>query len=518
MAPPDLGWQEKPDEKLPVGVTQPTPSPDPTSRHPVGTVPGILEAYPEYIKTARLDDLRKLEYAYLDEQDHVYLDYTGAGLAAKSQIAAHAARLAGAVFGNPHSSSPTSEAATALVQLTRARVLKHFHASPDEYAVIFTPNASGAARLVGESYPFRRRSRLVLTFDNHNSINGVREFARRRGAKTAYVPATFPDLRVDTAAITSALKRRRGLVPAICTKGNRRGLFAYPAQSNFSGVRHPTTWIGLAQREGYDVLLDAAAYLPTGTLDLSVVKPEFVIVSWYKLFGYPTGVGCLIGRKDALRRLKRPWFAGGTVMGVTVGAQWHALADDETAFEDGTLNFLSIPDVVVGLDWLADIGMSVIHTRVRCLTGWFLDRLLTMRHSDGKPMTVVYGPTDMASRGSTVSFNFIDAEGKIVDERLVALESAAARISLRAGCFCNPGASENAFGLDIWSLLGAASLGQTTNLDKILRRLGMPTGGAIRVSFGLASNVADVDRFFAFAETYRDRVTSASGLIPRERC
>jgi selenocysteine lyase/cysteine desulfurase len=476
-----------------------------------------LDSYPEYIKTSRLDELRATEYAYLDEQDHLYLDYTGSGLAAKSQFQAHAARLAGNLFGNPHSASPTSEAATARVQQTRLRILQHLNASPDEYAVIFTQNASGAARLVGEAYPFRRTSRLVMTFDNHNSVNGVREFARRRGARAVYVPSTRPDLRVDTAAVNRALKDR---FLARCTRRKRKrsGLFAYPAQSNFSGVRHPLTWIGLAQKKGYDVLLDAAAYLPTGTLDLSDLKPEFVIVSWYKLFGYPTGVGCLIGRKDALRRLERPWFAGGTVLGVTVGAQWHALADDETAFEDGTLNFLSIPDVAVGLDWLADVGMSVIQTRVRCLTGWFLDRLLSLRHSDGTPMAVVYGPEDMVSRGSPVSFNFIDAAGKIVDERLVALESAAARISLRTGCFCNPGASENAFGLNLWSLLGPASLGQTTNLDQILRRLGMPTGGAFRISFGVASTAADVHQFFAFAETYRDRVTSADNLAPRERC
>jgi selenocysteine lyase/cysteine desulfurase len=90
----------------------------------------------------------------------------------------------------------------------------------DEYAAIFTPNASGAARLVGESYPFQRGSRLVLTFNNHNSINGMRKFARQYGAKTVYMPAKFPDLCIKTAAIASVLKRRCSLVPAICTKGN----------------------------------------------------------------------------------------------------------------------------------------------------------------------------------------------------------------------------------------------------------------------------------------------------------
>jgi selenocysteine lyase/cysteine desulfurase len=454
----------------------------------------------------KLDELRRTEYGYLDEQDHVYLDYTGAGLAARAQHRAHADRLAGTLFGNPHSVNPTSAAATELVERTRARVLEHFNASEDEYTAVFTANATGAARLVGEAYPFTRRTRLVLTFDNHNSVNGLREFARRGHARTVYVPTRAPELRVSSSALEAVLAR------------GRRGLFAYPAQSNFSGVRHPLDWIGLAQGLGHDVLLDAAAYLPTGTLDLSAVHPEFVMVSWYKLFGYPTGVGCLVARRDALARLRRPWFSGGTIQAVSVGMPWHAMAPDEIAFEDGTLNFLSIPDVHFGLDWLDGIGVPLVGARVRGLTDRLLRRLAELRHSDGTPMTRVYGPTDTKDRGGTVAFNFLDATGRVVDERLVEAEAAAARISLRTGCFCNPGVGEDAFGVDVRALrqLRGANTG---SLDEYLRLLGLPTAGAIRVSLGLMSNVEDLDRFVAFAErAYRDRVPDTVGLPPRERC
>ena len=466
----------------------------------------FLAAYPEYAETGELDELRVREYGYLDEQGHLYLDYTGAGLAARAQYRTHAERLSGNLFGNPHSVNPTSEASTDLVERARARVLEHFNASPDEYTAVFTPNATGAARLVGEAYPFTRRTRLVLTFDNHNSVNGLREFARRRHARTVYVPTQAPELRVDTAVLADALAH------------GRRGLFAYPAQSNFSGVRHPLDWIGLAQGLGYDVLLDAAAYLPTSTLDLSVVRPEFVMVSWYKLFGYPTGVGCLVARRDALARLVRPWFSGGTIQAVSVGMPWHTMAPDEIAFEDGTVNFLAIPDVHFGLDWLAGIGVPLIGTRVRCLTGWLLRRLSELRHGDGSPMIRVYGPMGTDDRGGTVTFNFLDPEGNVVDERLVATETAAARISLRTGCFCNPGVGEDAFGLDMRALRALRGA-RTESLDEYLQLIGLPTAGAIRVSLGLVSTVDDVDRFITFAErTYRDRVPDTTGLPPRERC
>jgi selenocysteine lyase/cysteine desulfurase len=153
-------------------------------------------------------------------------------------------------------------------------------------ALIFTSNATGACRLVAEAYPFGPRTRLVLTHDNHNSVNGIREFARFRGAPIEYVPFSWRNLRVDDDEIRQALAQRK-----------RPGLLANPAQSNFSGVQHPLSWIHMAHEHGYDVLLDAAAYVPSNRLDLSVVKPDFVPVSWYKVFGYPTGVGCLIARR-----------------------------------------------------------------------------------------------------------------------------------------------------------------------------------------------------------------------------
>ncbi|KAK3905513.1 molybdenum cofactor sulfurase [Staphylotrichum tortipilum] len=498
-------------------------------------MPDISVLYPEYRSTARLDELRESEYGVLDSDDHVYLDYTGSGLAAAAQIRHHQERLSRTVYGNPHSASPTSAAATETVEQTRARILDHLNASPDEYTVIFTPNASGAARLVGEAYPFGRGSRFVLTADNHNSINGLREFARAAGAKMTYIPVRRPELRVDNADVVSSLPRKGGLMSRLVSgcrtfvrgssRAKSKGLFAYPAQSNFTGVRHPLSWVSLAQERGYRVLLDAAAFLPTATLDLSTVKPDFVIISWYKLFGYPTGVGCLVARRDSLEclRLRRPWFSGGTVQAATVSTPWHMLAQGAEAFEDGTVNFLSIPDVHFGLDWLAGIGIPAIGTRVKCLTGWFLQRLLQLRHSDGSPMVRVYGPTDLKMRGGTVAFNLLDAAGKVVDERLVAMESAAARISLRTGCFCNPGAGEAALGLDprlvrnLTKLAGAR--GFSGGLDEFVTMVGMSSYGAIRVSFGLASTTADVDKFFGFVDkTYKDRVTTPVGLPRREQC
>ncbi|WP_267470370.1 aminotransferase class V-fold PLP-dependent enzyme [Nocardia beijingensis] len=270
-----------------------------------------------------------------------------------------------------------SRAATELVEQARRAVLDHFNAPVGEYRVIFTANASAACRIIGEAYPFTQDTRFASTADNHNSVTGVREFARAKDSATASVLITTPDLRTTDEAVRTALSDhvRPAFLDSRPEPNSRRGLFAYPAQSNFTGVQHPLDWVEMAHDYGYDVLLDAAAYPPANELDLDAVQPDFIPVSWYKLFGYPTGVGCLIAREEALARMRRPWFAGGTVTAASVLGDWHVPTDDESAYEDGTLNFLSIPDVTFGIGWLNGLGIDLVGRRVRCLTGWLLDRL-----------------------------------------------------------------------------------------------------------------------------------------------
>src|SRR5207249_2521569 len=111
----------------------------------------FLASYPEYVGTCALDALRAAQYGRLDAQRHVYLDYTGGGLYAMSQIREHQAVLNGQVFGNPHSASLCSTASTDLVERTRRAVLKYFNAPPDQYTAVFTQNATGALKLAGEA-------------------------------------------------------------------------------------------------------------------------------------------------------------------------------------------------------------------------------------------------------------------------------------------------------------------------------------------------------------------------------
>ncbi|HWV58174.1 MAG TPA: aminotransferase class V-fold PLP-dependent enzyme [Longimicrobiales bacterium] len=439
--------------------------------------------------------LRAREFSRLDAAGHTYLDYTGAGLYAERQIRVHADFLATEVLGNPHSWNPTSRVATERVAAARAAVLAFFRADPGEYDVIFTPNATGALKLVGESFPFTAASRFVLTADNHNSVNGIREYARAAGAQVVYVPLD-PELRLPDIG--------RYLPPVT---RDRPGLFAYPAQSNFTGVIHPLALVEQAAAAGYRVVLDAAAYVPTHALDLSAVHPDFVCISFYKMFGFPTGVGALLARRDALVELRRPWFAGGTARFAPGPDGTPAPELTGEAFEDGTLNFLGIAAVPAGLELLREIGMGRLEEHVRTLTAGLLRRFSDLLHGNGEPLVRVYGPAGTEDRGGTVAFNVVDPEGRVVDAGEVEERAAEARISLRTGGFCNPGAAHFAFdysSIDDFPDFSTLHPDRFT-IEQFAACPDTKPVGAVRVSFGIASVSADIDRLIEVLSGFRDR-------------
>ncbi len=381
-------------------------------------------------------------------------------------------------------------------------MLDYFHADPEEYEAIFTPNASGALKLVGEAYPFESGSQYLLTFDNHNSVNGIREFARSKGASFAYVPVVPPDLRVDEAVLLQHLDQ--------APQGHPK-LFAYPAQSNVTGVQHPLAWIELARERGWDVLVDCAAFVPTNRLDLSRWHPDFVPLSFYKIFGYPTGIGCLLARKTALAKLQRPWYAGGTLTMSSVIAADEAGAGfyrtpGAAGFEDGTVNYLSIPAVEIGLNYIANIGIDLIHERVTCLTGWLLDQLTALRHSNGAPVVQVYGPITTERRGGTIAFNFFNPEGKLLDCYEQQEKTNQLRISVRSGCFCNPGVREVALGFKAEDLVNCFKDKDRMSYEQFVHAIDGQMAGALRISVGLATTFADIYRFMQFAQTFVDRM------------
>lgn len=393
-----------------------------------------------------LTELREREFARLG--DHAYLDYTGSALYAESQLRAHHQLLASGLFGNPHSDSASSRASGDIIDRARHRVLAFFDVDESTHDLVFTANATAAIKLVAEAYLFAPGTSCVLSADNHNSVNGIREYARRAGAELRILPLDA-ELRLEH---------------PLDHLGHGPGLLAFPAQSNFSGVRHPLTLVAVAQNRGFDVLLDVAAFAPSHSLSLRECPADFAALSFYKLFGFPTGLGALIARREALAKLRRPWFSGGTIEYASVANNTHQLRPDHEAFEDGTAHFLGIAALEAGFALLDEVNMLRLSAHVCKLTHVLLEELSAMPH------VTIYGPPSCCARGGTVAFNVDGVPYAEVERR-----AREAGVSLRGGCFCNPGAGERAFGI-----IGSAEAKQTF--------------GAVRMSVGLANTIRDVER------------------------
>jgi selenocysteine lyase/cysteine desulfurase len=446
-------------------------------------------------------ELRAREFGRLDAGGHVYLDYTGSALYPERLVIEHADTLRRCVLGNPHSESPASRASTTLVTAARERVLRFFDADPDDYVVCFTANTSGAIHLVASGFAFGPDAPFILSADDHNSVNGVRAYAERAGARVHYLPLDV-ELRLCDVASRLAVLRRTHV---------GAGLVAFPAQSNLSGVQHPLALVERARSLGYTVLLDAAAYVPTSPLSLRRTPADFIACSFYKMFGYPTGVGALVARRDALARLRRPWFAGGTVEYVSVQHGSHLLRDGADGFEDGTVSFLDFAAVIRGLDFLDEIGMPRIRRHVTALASRLVSRLRSLTHDDGAPLVRLYGPRDRYDCGGTIAFNVLDRMGDALPYELVEERARIAGVSVRGGCFCNPGASEAAFGFipDRTAACIAETRRAGWSLSDFARRMrecrGAHATGAVRASLGIASSESDIERLIEVVEIFKGR-------------
>ncbi len=150
------------------------------------------------------------------------------------------------------------------------------------------------------------------------------------------------------------------------------------------------------------------------------------------------------------------------------------------------------------------IGYDAIHERVHCLTGWLLDNLVQMKHSTGVPLVRVYGPTKMEGRGGAVTVNFYDKENNALDHRFIEGQANESGISLRTGCFCNPGAGEIALGISRVELdvcFTRPGHEERLSIDDFRHCIDGKSSGAVRISVGMVTDFKDVQRFLAFARS-----------------
>ncbi|CAB5392451.1 unnamed protein product [Rhizophagus irregularis] len=180
--------------------------------------------------------------------------------------------------------------------------------------VIFTQNATAAIKLTGEMFPWTGKSTYKYLRESHNSINGLRRFLETINPKNIQgVTENDVEEMINNPPVNDESEDDEITY----------NLFAYPAQ----------------------FLLDAAAYVPSAQLSLAdkETSPDFICLSFYKMFGFPTGLGALIIKSELNPILRKGYFGGGTTNSVVYDKTWQVFSEDiATRYEDGTINFLNI--------------------------------------------------------------------------------------------------------------------------------------------------------------------------------
>lgn len=414
----------------------------------------------------------------------VYADWTGAALPSVSLIQEWSTHLSKTLLGNPHSGHDPSLRSANEIEESRVEVLRFLNADPSEYEVIFTSGATGAIRLL-EHYEFGG-GQLLLTADNHNSVHGLRETAKKAGAFVTYaqIKSVKEGLVLDSQELSHLLSHPRSRT------GNK--LFVYPAKSNYSGNCHNLQWVEYAHKCGWDVMLDAAAFLANDRLDLSLVKPDFVPISFYKLFGFPTGVGALVVHRRMFPKLHKKWFTGGPIMLVSVQRDFFVPdARGATRYEDGSPNFGMIGAVKNGLDFLGSLGDRKVHSVAIATAVW--NAIYRMQDPETGARIAIHTP-----RGNDIITFSVVKDDKVVNPGVFERLASDRGLFVRVGCFCNPGVNEKIHGYSVDSVIPYATDEVVFDPEEIKRRRNLFAGtaiGSIRASFGYANTMADIARF-----------------------
>lgn len=350
----------------------------------------------------------------------IYLDYAGMAPVVQEVIAAVSHVLASQPLGNPHSGGHSSQRAQSILSQGRACILDFCGASPLEYYVVFTAGATASIKLVGEAFQWTSKSVFAYTLENHTSVVGLRNLAVAAGASARVVDldsSTFP--------------------VQLSSDADSSNLFAFPGECNFSGDLYSLRLChdvrcGLLGPGKWFVLVDAAKLAAGSPIVLSNLEhpPDFLAISFYKMFGFPTGIGALLVRRRAAHVLRRNmtdgqlhhYFGGGTVQALSATSMFVSMRPQLAAsLEDGSANVHGVAAVLHGLHFLSSIGMQSICRYNATLRSKLVSMLNDMKYGDSKNFAIIHDAHHAQRRhkwiigcGAIVSFTLLKADGSCI--------------------------------------------------------------------------------------------------------
>ena len=304
-----------------------------------------------------------------------------------------------------------AEEATDAYEGARLKVAAFLGAREEQ--IVFTKGATESLNLIayamgnaapGTRFALTSKDKIVVTeMEHHANLIPWQQLAGRTGAQLSWFEVT-PDGRLDLSNINSVITENTKVV-------------ALTHQSNVLGTIIPLKAIvARAHEVGAVVVLDACQSAPHMPIDVKALDVDFLVFSGHKALG-PTGVGVLWS--SLLDDLPPFLYGGSMIETVTMTAATWAAAPRK--FEAGVPNMAQAVGLGAALDYLTSLGMDNVHNHEVALTKYLIEKLLQV------PDLKIVGPTDLDSRGGTVSFTVGEIHphdlGQYVDSQGVAVRT-----------------------------------------------------------------------------------------------
>ena len=385
----------------------------------------------------------RADFPVLQSSKAIYFDSACTALKPRAVIDAEAgyyAELSACAGRSHHSLAKKTEEK---FEASRERVAKFAGAKPDELA--FTKNTTEALNLVVRSLDYSSRKKVVTTpLEHHSLLLPIME-QRRRGIVSMEMLGVSPDGSIGESSL-SIIDKSTALV-------------AIHHTTNTTGMRAPLEKIVKAAHDaGALVLIDGAQGVPHSRVDFRKLGADFLAFSGHKMCG-PTGIGCLVGKREAFEKLDTFIVGGETVETVSLQAvKWKSAPK---RFEAGIQNYAGAIGLAAACDYLARIGMQNIEEHEKKMARALMDAIRSI------PNSTIYGNPDPSKRCALASFNL---KG-VAPHQVALMADSLSKIALRSGVFCaQPG----------------------------IEALGAPKEGAVRASLYLYNTEEEVR---VFAET-----------------
>ncbi|KAL4190662.1 hypothetical protein AMTRI_Chr07g76810 [Amborella trichopoda] len=430
----------------------------------------FTEAFQNYQEESETTDgIRDRFYPHLKTTNRVFFDYFGVGLFSGVEknpnfdfrpISKYGNLVLHSLYGDPDTLTFESQ--------MKKRIMEFLNVEQKDYAMVFAVNRESAFKLLAESYPFSHKTRLLSVCDyNSHGLSLMKEIAVKKGAIAKSASFKWPSLSLRGDQLEREICYGKSYGGSERNKRERacgRGMFVVQLQSRVTGARHSYQWVGVAQEEGWQVVLDSSGLGPKEmkSIALSLYKPDFIISSFYKVFGHdPTGLCTLLIKRPTLSLLDSQVSTTGIACLVPIDENPSPSISLSTSSSSCLSNFSSSSSFSYGvfsekksagndsghtvklqcdgLDQTDTVGLSRERNKLRCLVNWLVHALLKLHHPPlnnediGLPLIKIYGPKVKFNRGYSVAFNVFDWEGAMVDPFL--FQKLADRHDISVGCW-----------------------------------------------------------------------------------